>query len=315
MNQNSKITLRRRRFLQAATVTAATGISLAVWNARTTQGTSLVILHTNDTHSYLEPFPKDHSRFPGLGGAARRAALIKQVRENHSNVLLLDSGDIFQGTPYFNLFGGEIEFKVMSAMKYDVATLGNHDFDSGVEGLVKQMPLADFEFVSANYDVKDSLLEPYVRPTTTRQFGDLKVGIFGLGIELSGLVLEDLYRGVAYQDAILQARKTVEQLKNDGCHFIICLSHLGFRGRGDRVKDVNLAAEVPGIDLVLGGHSHTFLDEPEIVSHSKDSETMIHQVGWAGIRLGRIDVDFSAEHKPVRKVAGNYQVGRGAILA
>lgn len=299
----------RRRFLQSLSVTAATGMSVNACRASGADMTSLVILHTNDTHSYLEPFPDNHSRYPGLGGVARRAAMINRIRSQHDNVLLLDSGDIFQGTPYFNLYGGEIEFKVMSAMKYDVATIGNHDFDNGVDGLVKQMPHANFEFVSANYDVKGSALEPHVRPSVTRQFGSTKVGIFGLGIELSGLVLDRLYAGVTYRDPVQVARDTADSLRNDGCDFIICLSHLGHRSRGDRVSDMSLAAEVPGIDLILGGHSHTFLDEPEFVTGPKNQETMIHQVGWAGIRLGRVDVHFSPEAKPMRKTIGNYTIG------
>lgn len=310
MKAKSNPRLRRRRFLQALSLTAATGLSLSAWRAEAAQGTSLVILHTNDTHSYLDPLPTNHPRFAGLGGAARRASLIAQVRERHPHVLLLDSGDIFQGTPYYNLFGGEIELKVMSAMGYDVATIGNHEFDNGVAGFVGQMQHASFEFVSSNYDVSDSPLSAHVHPWTTRQFGPLKVGIFGLGIELDGLVLQDLRRGVTYQDPILVARKTVEHLRADGCHFVICLSHLGHRYRRDRVGDVNLAAEVPGIDLVLGGHTHTFLDEPELVDGPQNSTTMIHQVGYAGIRLGRIDVDFSSRNEPVRKVAGHYSIGR-----
>ncbi len=235
--------------------------------------------------------------------------MIKRLRAEHKNVLLLDSGDIFQGTPYFNLFGGELEFKVMSAMQYDYATLGNHDFDNGIDGLVKQLPHASFGFLSANYDVSGTQLEPHVQATAIREFGDVKVGIFGLGIELSGLVLADLYGGVVYNDPIQVARSTVDELRNAGCNFIICLSHLGYRYRQDRVADVDLAAVVPGIDLVLGGHSHTFMEEPDIVKNAKGSTTIIHQVGWAGVRLGRIDVHFTSSNQPARTVTGHYAVG------
>lgn len=293
-------------------VTAATGVTLSSWRAEAAEGTSLVVLHTNDTHSYLDPVSGTFSKYAGQGGVARRASLIREIRSRNRHVLLVDSGDIFQGTPYFNLFGGEIEFKVMSAMRYDVATLGNHDFDNGVSGLVKQLPHASFEFVSANYDVTSSALHGHVRPHTIKQFGSLKVGIFGLGIDFSGLVLSELHEGVAYLDPIHAANKSVEMLRQAGCHFVICLSHLGHRYRSDRAADVNLAAEVPGIDLILGGHTHTFLDEPEIIADPNNAPTMVHQVGCFGIRLGRINVDFSARNEVRRQVAGHYAVGVGS---
>ncbi len=307
--------MHRRRFLKSLSITAASGLSLSAFKATAEQSQSLVILHTNDTHSWLESFPKDHAQFPGLGGAARRAHLVNQIRSQNQNVLLLDSGDVFQGTPYFNMFGGEVEFKVMSAMKYDVGTLGNHDFDGGVDGLVKQMPHASFEFVSANYNVKGSVLEPYIRPYTIKRFGEMKIGIFGLGIEFHGRVLSNLHRGVSYEDPILKARQTVDELKSNNCQFIICLSHLGYRYKKDLVSDINLAHEVPGIDLILGGHSHTFLDRPDHIRHQKNSETMIHQVGWAGIRLGRIDVRFSSLNHPVRQEIGSYLMDRDNMIA
>ncbi|MCR9295288.1 MAG: metallophosphatase [bacterium] len=306
-------TANRRGFLKAMTVTSSIGLSWAACRrSAASEDASLVILHTNDTHSYLEPFPAEHPKYPGLGGAARRAALIQQIRSQHKHVLLLDSGDIFPGTPYFNLFGGELEFKVMSAMKYDYTTIGNHDFDNGIDGLVKHMPLASFEFLSANYEVAGTALEPHVKPMAIRDFGDFKVGIFGLGIELSGLVLDDLYRGVNYTDPIQAARKSIAELKQAGCDLIVCLSHLGYRYGQDRVSDRSLAAEVPEIDVILGGHSHTFLNEPDIVRGPRGSSTLIHQVGWAGIRLGRIDVRFSAANQPARTVTGHYTLGNPA---
>lgn len=307
--------MKRRRFLQSMAVTAAVGVSASADQANGEADSSLVILHTNDTHSHLDPLSKVYSRNAGLGGAARRARLIDQVRQRHSNVLLLDSGDILQGTPYFNLFGGEVEFKVMSAMGYDVATLGNHEFDNGVDGLVKQMPHAGFEFVCANYETAGSPLEPHVKPYTTRQYGDLKVGIFGLGIELDGLVLKSAHQGVSYKDPIIVARQMVDQLRGEGCQFVICLSHLGYRYRNDKVGDVNLAAEVSGIDLVLGGHTHTFMDEPDIVKDSENIPTMIQQVGCFGVRLGRINVNFDANRQSINQVAGHYTVGRSNGLA
>ena len=250
----------------------------------------LVILHTNDTHSRMDPFPMDGGRFQGLGGVARRASLIKRVRAAHPNVLLLDSGDIFQGTPYFNFFKGEIEFEAMSAMEYDVATIGNHDFDNGVQGLVEMMPRASFQFVSSNYDVAGSPLEPFVEPWTIREVGGVRVGIFGLGIAFQGLVLEKLHAGVRHTDPYSAARRCVSQLRQAGCSLIVCLSHLGYRYRGEVPSDTLLAQRVEGIDLILGGHTHTFLEAPDVHVQPDGRRTLVNQVGWAGMRLGRVDV-------------------------
>ena len=298
----------RRSWLAATAMTTVAGLSHAALR-RLDKPQQLVVLHTNDTHSFLDPFPADHPRYPGQGGAARRAALVEQIRQQHEHVLLLDSGDFFQGTPYFNFFGGEIEVKTMSALKYDVATIGNHDFDNGVDGLAKQLKHATFELVSANYDVAPQDLAQHVNPSTTRQMGETKVGIFGLGIELTGLVLPAWHEGVTYQDPIAVAKQTVSKLKDQGCQLIICLSHLGYKYDGDRVSDLALANEVSGIDLILGGHTHTFMRDPKIVKQSATSQTLIHQVGWAGLRLGRIDILFSREGYALQTNAGRYQIG------
>jgi 5'-nucleotidase len=300
--------MKRRRFLEMAGAAAAGGLFLPRWVSGSqgsaqrgsrpevfsfpdgANGTHIVILHTNDTHSRIDPFPMDGGPFQGLGGAARRATLVSRVRARHPHVLLLDSGDIFQGTPYFNFFKGEIEFRTMSAIGYDVATLGNHDFDNGVPGLVEMMPHADFQFVSANYDVAASPLAEHVRPWTIRELGGVRVGIFGLGIAFDGLVLRQLHEGVRYADPYAAARRAVSELQAQGCSLIICLSHLGYRYRRERPSDTLLAQEVGGIDLILGGHSHTFLDEPVVHEKGDGRRTLVNQVGWGGIRLGRVDV-------------------------
>ncbi len=280
----------RRHFLRTLTAGVA---GTALWpglSAAAADRTHLVILHTNDTHSRIDPFPNDGGRYAGLGGVARRAALINAIRAQHDHVLLVDSGDIFQGTPYFNFFDGELEFKAMSKMQYDVATLGNHDFDNGVSGFMDVVSHADFEFISANYNVHGSPLAPHVSPYTTRSFGGLKVGLFGLGIAFDGLVLPSLHQGITYEDPTGVAREMVHQLRADGCDLIVCLSHLGYRYQSDRPSDVRVAEDVEGIDLILGGHTHTFLDEPHVIPHEHAAATQIAQVGFAGIRLGRIDV-------------------------
>ncbi|RMH51004.1 MAG: bifunctional metallophosphatase/5'-nucleotidase [Bacteroidetes bacterium] len=281
--------LSRRTFLRRGAL-AATGSLFLPGLARADDERHLVILHTNDTHSRIDPFPMDGGRNQGLGGAARRATLVQQIRAHHPNVLLLDSGDIFQGTPYFNLFKGEVEFRTMTAMGYDVATLGNHDFDNGVEGLAAMLPHAGFDIVSANYDVSASPLQARVQPWTIREVGGVRVGIFGLGIRFERLVLAELHEGVVYHDPVAVARDTVQTLQRQGCHLIVCLSHLGYRYRDDRVSDVEIARLVPGIHLILGGHTHTFMDAPDVFRHPHDPATVVHQVGFAGIRLGRVDV-------------------------
>ena len=305
--------MNRRRFFQ--TITAGSiGSFLAPFPALAASEERLVILHTNDTHSRIDPFPATDGRFAGLGGAARRATLVKNIRQNHPHVLLLDSGDIFQGTPYFNFFKGEVEFKTMSAMQYDYATLGNHDFDNGVDGLVSMLPHASFDFISSNYKISNPTLSPHVKPYAIRTMGSLKVGIFGLGIDLNGLVLPALHEGVEYTDPVLEARTMVDILKDEGCHFIVCLSHLGYRYRGDRVSDTAIAQEVQGIDLILGGHTHSFIDTPDVYGHNEHS-TIVHQVGFAGIRLGRVDVVFNQKGSKKRWFVSDYQIDHRLDIA
>ena len=266
--------------------------------------TRLVILHTNDTHSRMDPFPMDGGPFQGLGGAARRATLVRRIRDASEHVLLLDSGDIFQGTPFFNFFGGELEFRTMTAMGYDVATLGNHDFDNGVDGLVRVLPEAGFEFVSANYDVGASALDGHVRPWTIREFGGVRVGIFGLGIAFEKLVLARLHEGVRYTDPAAAARRACRELRAEGCALVVCLSHLGYRHFDPaRPSDRTLAEAAPDIDIILGGHTHTFLREAEVVG-----STVIHQVGWGGMRLGRIDVTFDVAGEASGWSSGGYDI-------
>lgn len=260
--------------------------------------TKLTILHTNDMHSRIDPFPMDGGKYQGMGGMAKRATIVKKIRREENNVLLLDSGDIFQGTPYFNFFGGELEFKLMSQMGYDAATLGNHDFDSGIDGLVKQMPYADFPFVISNYDVRGTELEGKTKDYIIKQVGDLKIGIFGIGIELDGLVPPSLYKEVKYLDPIAQAQRVADTLTNEEqCDYVICLSHLGYRYDGNKLSDSVLAAKTSNIDLILGGHTHTFLETFQIKENKVGEAVFVNQAGWAGIMLGRVDVFFENAKK------------------
>ncbi|WP_236975397.1 bifunctional metallophosphatase/5'-nucleotidase [Membranihabitans maritimus] len=253
--------------------------------------TKLTILHTNDMHSRIEPFPDDGSRNANMGGIVRRASMVKDIRSKEDNVLLLDSGDIFQGTPYFNFFKGELEFKAMTAMKYDVATIGNHDFDAGIEGFHNQLKHAKFDFVSANYNFDDTILHSAIQPFTVKKVGGIKIGIFGLGIELEGLVPKELYKDTQYIDPVPTAQKTAMHLKFEkDCDLVICLSHLGFKYSSSKIDDLKLAKATSGIDIILGGHTHTFLDEPVLTKNKNGETIIINQVGWAGILLGRIDL-------------------------
>jgi len=260
--------------------------------------TKLTILHTNDVHSRVDPFPMDGSRNEGLGGVVRRAKLIDSIRNEEENVLLLDSGDIFQGTPYFNFFGGEIEMKCMTEMSYDVATMGNHDFDAGIDGFIKQLQHADFPFVMSNYQVQDTALSEHLVDYVIKEIGGIQVGIFGLGIELEGLVPVTLSKGVIYQDPITQAQRVANRLKyEEKCDVVICLSHLGYSYREDKVSDVVLAKETDNIDLILGGHTHTFLKEMQTKKNKRGEAVFINQVGYGGILLGRIDLYFENNNK------------------
>lgn len=296
----------RRRFLTTFAA-GALGSTLMPLEALAADEIRLVILHTNDTHSRIDPFPVDGGRNSGLGGVARRASLIKRIRASQPNVLLLDSGDIFQGTPYFNFYHGEIEFKTMSAMGYDVATIGNHDFDLGVDGFVNMQPHASWEWVSSNYDVTNSGMAPFVKPYTIREIGGVRVGILGVGVDFDRLVLASLHEGVTYSDPVIAARRSATELREMGCEVVICLSHLGHRSRGDRPSDTAVGAEVPEIDIVLGGHSHTFLDEPEVFD-TPSGFTLVNQVGFAGIRLGRIDLVLSRDGQTRRWYSSGYDL-------
>ena len=260
--------------------------------------TRLTILHTNDVHSRIEPFPEDGSRNAGLGGVERRAALIDLIRSEYEHILLLDAGDIFQGTPYFNFFGGELEMKLMSEMGYDAATIGNHDFDAGIDGLEKQLKHADFPLLICNYDFSDTIMAGKTKPYLVKKYDNIKVGISGVGIELHGLVPQNLYKKTRYLDPITAVQKQVDLLQHEeNCDYIICLSHLGYKYQGDRVSDVVLAQNTSGIDLIIGGHTHTFMKRPEVVRNKVGKEVVINQVGWAGIMLGKLDIMFEKNRK------------------
>ena len=283
--------MKRRDFiLQSAAATALVGVGGIT--SGFAKPRALTVLHTNDVHSYIDPFPVTHPKYPNRGGVARRAAMIEQIRKDNENVLLLDAGDIFQGTPYFNYYGGELEFKLMSMMGYDLATLGNHDFDNGIEGFHAALEHANFGFVSANYDFSDTVLAGLVPPYKIIDKGGIIVGVFGLGVELAGLVDKKLYKETRYLDPVGIAQDMARKLKFEKrCDIVICLSHLGYQYKNDqdKISDMKLASVTSDIDLIIGGHTHTFLDKPTIAKNRDGNEVLINQTGCYGVNLGRID--------------------------
>ena len=294
----------RREFIKRATFgTAALSILPAKAFSNSKELKKLTVLHTNDMHSHIHPFTSGRNK--GVGGMAQRATIIKQIREEGNQVLLLDAGDIFQGTPYFNVYGGELEFKLMSEMKYDASTIGNHDFDNGLDGLVKQLPHANFPFIVSNYDFSDTEMEGNYLKYKVFNKGGIKVGVFGIGIELEGLVSKNMYGNTLYQNPIEKSNYYADLLKNSlDCDLVICLSHLGFKYNTKKMSDKLLASQTKNIDLIIGGHTHTFLNKPVIVENLESKNVQIAQVGYAGINIGRIDYFFNRK-MCVKKVDGS----------
>jgi 5'-nucleotidase len=276
----------------------------------------LTVLHTNDQHSRIEPFDSSYSRNPNQGGFARRATLIQQIRSQEKNVLLLDAGDIFQGTPYFNFYGGELEFKLMSMMGYDAATMGNHDFDNGLEGFLKALPNAKFPFITSNYDFSNTILDGKTEKYKIFKKDGIKVGLFGVGLELDGLVGKKQYQETKYLNPVEIAQHYADFLRKEkGCDLVICLSHIGYdyRDDADKISDKKLAAQTDNIDLILGGHTHTFLPEPQSFTNKSGKNVLVNQVGWAGLLLGRIDFYFD-KNKSLQNISWNNQVIDDSIL-
>jgi len=286
--------MKRREFVQQSfLVTGGILLSGTILAGETKKkNPKITILHTNDTHSNIDPFPANHAKFPNMGGVSKRYQLINKIREEEEQVLVLDAGDIFQGTPYFNKYGGILEMKLMTEMGYDAATMGNHDFDAGLEGFLKAKQFAKFPFLCANYDFSNTLLKGQTQENVIIKKGSLKIGIFGIGVELKGLVPESKYEGTIYNDPIETANQQAQILKKQGCDLIICLSHLGFEYSTDKVSDRVLAQKTENIHLIIGGHTHTFLEKPIEEKNLNNEVVLINQVGWAGLKIGRLDFEF-----------------------
>ena len=295
--------MKRRHFLKKIKFSSIYGLTLPYFindNYFDNGLKKITILHTNDVHSHIDPFPKNDPLNPSGGGVIARANLINLIKKDNPHTLVLDAGDVFQGTPYFNFFGGELELKLMSKMGYNASTLGNHEFDNGMEKLSKVLKHANFSFLNSNYTLKNTPLENKIKSHEIFNINGIKIGVFGLGIELEGLVEKKLYKGIKYLNPIEISKDISNDLKyNHNCDLIICLSHLGFSYSKDKniMCDLILAKQTKNIDLIIGGHTHTFLDEPVKVKNLENKDVIINQVGCFGINLGKIDFYFSENNK------------------
>ncbi len=252
----------------------------------------LVILHTNDTHSQIEPLRT--GRNEGLGGVDRRLQFIDSVRHEYGKkkVLLLDAGDYNQGTPYFTMGKGDLEQELMNALGYDAITLGNHEFDNGLEELARRISTSKCPILMCNYGVVGTPLEPYVKPYTILKRGGMKIGIVGATSYLESNVMYEYIKNMEHLDTVAEVNKWADYLKNnEKCDMVIFLSHLGFDG-GDyeRPSDHVMAAESSNIDIIIGGHSHTFIDEPSYVVNKKGKEVIIVTAGAQGVEIGELKV-------------------------
>lgn len=261
---------------------------------------TITILHTNDIHTHIEPFEGSNPRYAGNGGLARISALAKSIRQKNVNTLLFDGGDMFQGTPYFNYFKGELMLKLMSAAGYDAGTIGNHEFDNGLEGILESLPNAEFPIINSNYDFSDTILAgKFPRWKIFRKSG-IKIGVYGLGVELEGLVGKKQFGNTIYNDPLKVAAEMENFLKNERkCDLVVCLSHLGLRYSENKVSDVVLAGETSHTDLIIGGHTHSFLEEPLALKNKNGNPVIVNHAWWGGLMMGQIDFVF--EHSRNKK--------------
>lgn len=244
----------------------------------------LIILQTSDVHSRIEPINQKGDRNFNEGGFVRRATFLDQFRKEHKNVLLFDCGDISQGTPYYNMFQGEVEVKLMNVMKYDAMTIGNHEFDFDVDNMERIFKMADFPVVCANYNLDATVLKDVVKPYVILERFGLKIGVFGLGAKPEGLIQANKCEGVVYEDPIRVSNEVAAGLKEKGCDLVVCLSHLGVQ------MDRNLVAKTRNIDVILGGHSHTFMKGPQNYQNLDGKEVPLMHTGKSGVRVGRFDL-------------------------
>lgn len=306
--------MKRRDFIIKSMVFAAGGVLAAnpCAQAFSQPDRQISILYTNDTHGRIDPFPATAVRHAGLGGITRRATLVRSIRRQSPNCLLLDGGDVFHGTPWFNLYGGKKNLELMSMMGYDAMCPGDHEFDNGLDGFAEAASAADFPFICSNYRVKGTPMASFVQPYMTRELAGIRLGIFGLGIRLRGNIRPELYGDVLYGSPADRSEVLVSHLRErHRCDYIICLSHLGYSYSDDRIDDLKLASKVGGIDLIIGGHTHTFMDNPALVRTPEGGKTLVTQAGHGGIRLGRIDLTVTENGSVTVRASHQYTVGEG----
>ncbi|PIF06694.1 MAG: metallophosphatase [Draconibacterium sp.] len=297
--------MNRRNFIKkTAAGTAFAALGLTPYNVLANDDSvTITILHTNDIHCHIEPFTGSSEQYNNKGGLARISELVKAIRQQNPNMLLLDAGDMFQGTPYFNFYKGELILKLMSAVGYDAGTIGNHEFDNGLEGILQPLPNAKFPIINSNYDFSDTILaNKFPRWKTFKRSG-VKIGVYGLGIQLKGLVSEQNYGKTVYNNPVATALEMETFLKYEKhCDLIICLSHLGLKYKNRRFSDMVLAAETNATDLIIGGHTHTFLEKPLELKNKSGKPVIVNQAWWAGLVVGKIDFVFERTTKKKKSV-------------
>lgn len=245
----------------------------------------LVILHTNDTHSRIEPMSDTDRKNPNMGGVVNRKAIIDSIRQVEDNVLLIDAGDFVQGTPYFNMFLGKVETETLNRLGYEVGTIGNHEFDNGMEGLKTMISDLSFPIVNCNYDFSQTPLKGMIKPYVILKKNGLNIGVIGVGVDPDGLIQKDKYEGMLFNPIIESVNHYAKELKNK-CDLIIALTHIGIK------DDMVLAEESENVNLIIGSHSHTFMDEPAIVKNRKNKDVLVYQAGKSGIFIGKIELEF-----------------------
>lgn len=250
----------------------------------------LTILHTNDTHSCVMPLSVHlaDTMQAGRGGFVRRVAMLKEERAKDPSLLLFDSGDFSQGSPYYTLFKGDVETELMNMMHYDTATIGNHEFDFGLENLARLFKKLNFPIVCANYRFHEYDLDKLVKPYVIIKRNGLKIGVFGLSPRLDGLVDHNNYRTTEYLDPVATAREMVDILKKKHCDLVVCISHLGWEEKG--MGDQEMISHTSGIDLVLGGHSHTYFETLRYVDNADGKPVPVDQNGKSAIYIGKLSL-------------------------
>ena len=252
----------------------------------------IMILHTSDTHSCVEPVAANHSdtAMAGKAGFARRDGMVRAYRKEYPNtMLLLDCGDFSQGSVYYNLFRGEVEIGLMNEMGYDACTIGNHEFDYGMDNLARLMRMAKFPFVCCNYDFSGTPCEGLVKPYIVKELAGLRIGIFGVCPDPKGLVSASNYEGMRYERPAEAAQRVIDTLrKEERCDLIVCLSHLGWDIGGD--DDQALVSSTSGIDILLGGHSHTTFRHPHSLRDQSGHEVLADHVGKNARFVGTVEV-------------------------